>query len=305
MQTRNLILLGIAIVLGIFAVILANSYFSGVEQRQAQVAEQQKLARIVVATQPLDFGGPLTTENVKMQNWPEQSVPQGAFFNVQDALKDNRVALRPIVPGEPILADKVSGTDGRATLAALLPDGMRAISIPVNAVNGVSGFVLPGTMVDVLLVRQIEGDGSTGQDQRADVLLRNVQVLAVDQLANDKQGDPKVSRTATLAVTPRDAQKLAVAGRLGTLQLTLRKVESAAMTDGSDGRLTRTLTSRQLGLPRIVIPGRGGGGTPPSALASIAPPATIRPFVPTGPAMTVVRGTEPTSYQVGPLGGAQ
>ena len=161
MPRRNLIIIGIAVFLGVIAVILANSYFSGVEERQEQIAEEQRLARIIVATQPMEFGEPLTTENIRLQNWPAQSVPEGAFLTVADALKDNRVALRPIVPGEPILASKVSGTDGRATLAALLPEGMRAVSIPINNVNGVAGFVLPGTTVDVLLVRQIEGGGRT------------------------------------------------------------------------------------------------------------------------------------------------
>ena len=312
MQRRNLIIVGIAVFLGVIAVILANSYFSGVEEQQAQIAEEQRLARIIVATQPMEFGEPLTTENIRLQNWPAQSVPEGAFLTVADALKDNRVALRPIVPGEPILASKVSGTDGRATLAALLPEGMRAVSIPVNNVNGVAGFVLPGTTVDVLLVRQIEGEGADSQDMRADLLMENVQVLAVDQLANDQQGEPKVSRVATLAVTPHDAQRLALANKHGTLQLTLRKVESAALDDPVEGRLARTLTSRQLGVPRIVIPGSrssGGGGSVSSgpAMASISPPAIASASINipaySGPAMTVVRGTEPTNYQVGPMGG--
>jgi pilus assembly protein CpaB len=313
-QRRNMIIVGIAVFLGAIAVILANSYFTGVEQRQEQIAEEQRLARIIVATQPMEFGEPLTTENIRLQNWPAQSVPEGAFLTVADALKDNRVALRPIVPGEPILASKVSGTDGRATLAALLPEGMRAVSIPINNVNGVAGFVLPGTTVDVLLVRQIEGEGADSQDMRADLLMENVQVLAVDQLANEKQGEPKVSRVATLAVTPYDAQRLAVANRMGTLQLTLRKVESAALDDPVEGRLARTVTSRQLGVPRIVIAGSrnsggGGGGRVSSApaMASISPPSVANASmnIPaySGPAMTVVRGTEPTNYQVGPLGG--
>ncbi len=142
------------------------------------------------------------------------------------------MALRPIVIGEPVLRSKVSGTDGRATLAALLPDGFRAVSIPVNNVNGVAGFVLPGLMVDVLLMRQIEGDGADTQDQRADVVLEGAQVLAVDQLADEKTGKPKVSRTVTLAVTPQDASRLAIANRMGTLQLTLRKMEPTFAVDG-------------------------------------------------------------------------
>ncbi|MCT2559379.1 Flp pilus assembly protein CpaB [Tsuneonella sp. YG55] len=313
MQGRNLVLVGFAVVLGLIAVVIANAYFTGVEQKQAAVAEQQKLVRIVVATKPLEYGEPVTEQTVRLQNFPANSVPQGAFTSIPEVLKDNRVALRPIVIGEPILRSKVSGTDGRATLAALLPDGFRAVSIPVNNVNGVAGFVLPGLMVDVLLLRQIEGDGADQQDQRADVVLEGAQVLAVDQLADEKTGQPKVSRTVTLAVTPQDASRLAVANRMGTLQLTLRKMEPMFAVDreGDQPRLARTVTSRNLGLPRLVIGGknRGGGGgggySPPPApqLASINPPSMVNAVsVPMGPAMTVVRGTEPTSYQVGTLG---
>src|SRR5687768_8577631 len=132
---RNLIIIGVAVLLGLFAVFIANSYFSGVEQRQAQIADQQKLSRIVVASQPLKFGTKLTADNVRLQNWPAGSVPQGAFTSIAAALKDSRVALRPIVVNEPVLADKVSGTDGRATLAANLPAGMRATSIPISATS--------------------------------------------------------------------------------------------------------------------------------------------------------------------------
>ncbi|WP_202390167.1 Flp pilus assembly protein CpaB [Tsuneonella aeria] len=313
-------MIALAVVIGIFAVILANSYFSGVEEKQAAIAEEQRLVRIVVATQPLEFGAPLTQQNLKLANYPATSVPEGAFTSIAEALKDNRVALRPIVINEPVLRSKVSGTDGRATLAAILPDGFRAMSIPISNTTGVSGFVLPGTMVDVMLLRQIEGDGATQADQRADMILENVQVLAIDQTANDKEGNPIPGRTATVAVTPTDAQRLAMADRMGTLYLTLRKVEAQAGSAPAEGeRVARTMTSRQLGLPRLVIGGRSGGGggggggggsaaPAPSLpqLASISPPAAARtPSAPiyTGPAMTVVRGTEPTSYQVGSLGG--
>lgn len=315
MLGRNFILIGVAVLLGVIAVVLANAYFSGVEERQIAEAQEQEMARIVVATQPIEFGTPLTEQNIRLQNFPARSIPEGAFRSIPDALKDNRVALRPIVPGEPVLASKVSGTDGRATLAALLPDGFRAITIPVNNINGVAGFVLPGMMVDVLLLRQIEGDGATDSDQRADLVMESVQVLAVDQLANEKAGEPKVSRSVTVAVTPQDASRLAIANRMGTLQLTLRKMEPQFTVDSesTQPRMARTTTSRNLGLPRIVIGGRGGGGggggsapaprAPAPVLASINPPSTVPGVsIPTGPAMTVVRGTEPTSYQVGSMG---
>ena len=308
---RNLIILGVALVLGLAAVFLANAYFSGVDQRQAQIADEQKLARIVVASQPLAFGTKLTADNIRLQNWPANSVPQGAFASLEGALSNNRVALRPIVPGEPVLADKVSGRDGRATLAANLPAGMRATSIPISSVTGVSGFVLPGTTVDVLLTRQIPGEGANQQDQMSDVILENVQVLAIDQLADEKSGDPKPGATATLQTDLYSAQKLAIAQKVGTLSLALRNIENqepAALT---------TVTLRDLpggnyyrrGRPQTV----GQNGIPPilpqlfGALRPTAPPAAnpggIVAILPGGPMMSVYRGTTKSDYPVGQLGG--
>ena len=301
---RNLIILGVAVVLGLFAVFVANSYFSGVEERQERIAAEQKLARIVVASQPLAFGTPLTADNVRLQNWPETSVPTGAFRSVQAALKDNRVALRPIVPGEPVLADKVSGTDGRATLAANLPVGMRAVSVPITEVSGVAGFALPGTSVDVLLTRQIPGENSGQQDQMVDVIMENVQVLAIDQVVDEKDGKPKPGKTATLQADLYGAQKLALAQKVGTLSLALRNVETqqpVALT---------TVTTRDLGGTGVQRAPRRGVASRPMAVAAYTPPpaaiaAAIRAVAPAppGPSMAVYRGVEKADYDVGRLGG--
>jgi pilus assembly protein CpaB len=313
MQGRNWLVAAIAIVVGLIAVIIANAYFTGVEQRSASEADSQKMVQIVVATQPLAFGTKLIPQNIKLQTWPAASVPQGAFMTIPDALKDNRVALRPIVPGEPILASKVSGTDGRATLAALLPEGMRAVSVPVSAINGVSGFVLPGTMVDVLLTRQIEGEGAKREDLRSDVFLQNVEVLAVDQQANDKEGKPKVARTATVAVTLFDAQRLAIATKVGTLSLVLRKVEAApgSTIDGPPksavGTFASVVTKRDLGGPRLFVPKKSEAAPRPAAPAYAAAPrpprmggsVTAPGGFGAGGSMTVFRGAEPTTYPVG------
>ncbi len=317
MQGRNWVLLAIAGVIGLVAVIIANGIFSGVEEKRQQVADEQQITRIVVATQPLQFGTKLNEQNLRLQAFPAASVPEGAFRSLADAVKNSRVALRPMVPGEPVLASKVSGTDGRATLAAILPEGLRAKSIAVSAVSGVAGFVLPGTMVDVLLTRKIPGDGATAEDFRSDVLLENVQVLAIDQLADDKKGDPKVGKTATLAVTLPDAQRLDIAERIGSLSLVLRKVEDAAALAANQAgtpaaasvSTASTITNRQLGGPRFIIPARAQRAVMPGGYAPALQPALAQPGLAAGPApvsgpsMVVIRGVEPTTYPVGYLGG--
>lgn len=306
MQGRNVWVLLAAIAIGIVAVVLANAWFSGMEKRQVQAVEEQKLVSIVVATQPMEFGTKITPQMLRLQGWPSNSVPEGAFTAIAEVLKDNRVALRPMVINEPVLASKVSGTDGRATLAAVLPKGMAAFSIPVDAVNGVAGFVLPGTMVDIMLTRQIEGPGASGTDLRSDVILRNVQVLAVDQFSSDKEGDPKVSRTATMAVTLFDAQRLAIAQKLGTLSLALRKVEDGASQPGATAIVdaTSTVTSRQIARPMYVgvrpVPGPAMQRAAAYRIPAIvrAPRSISAGPVSTGSTMTVIRGTEPTTYSL-------
>lgn len=301
MNRNTLIILG-ALVIAAIAVVLANAYFTGIEQRaETQVADQSTTG-IVVATQPLDFGDALTPENVRLQNFPASSIPQGAFRNVRDALAENRVALRPIVPGEPVLADKVSGANGRAVLAAVLPEGMRAIAVPLSAVTGVAGFVRPGDTVDVLLTRQIPGDGAESTDLMSDVILERVKVLAIDQIASEAETAPKVGSTAVLEVDPLQAQQLAIATKIGTLSLTLRNIESQEAFAG------RTVTNRDIGNSRLYIrerPQRTAANTQytPAVAQPGVQAARPVPAVPSGPSMTIYRGIEGQAYPVGFLGG--
>ena len=226
MRSRNWIVLGIAVIVGLFAVYIANSYFSGVQESEERRAEELQMARIVVASQELAFGAPLTETNTRLVNWPASSVPVGAFTSLQEAMSSGRVVLRPITVGEPILASKVSGTGGRATLSANLPKDMRAVSIPINTVAGVAGFVRPGDVVDVMLTRQIPGEGADTADKMTHVVLENVLVLATDQQADEKSTQPAVSQTATLQTDLFGAQKLALAREVGTFTLALRNVEN-------------------------------------------------------------------------------
>ena len=295
MQARNLIVLGIAVILGLFAVYLANVYFSGVEQKQGRVAEAQTQQRIVVANQDLVFGTPLGPQNLRLANWPASSVPAGAFTSISDALRNGRVALRPIVVGEPVLASKVSGADGRATLAANLPTGKLAFAIRIDDVAGVGGFVRPGDVVDILLTRPIPGDGATGSDKMTDVVLEATRVLGIDQVSDESQTTPASGKTATLEVDTFGAQKLALASELGTLSLALRNVTDRV--SGSRG----TVLPRDLSASNYAIRARPVAA--PQAPLVAGPSIALRPRAasfsrPTGPSMTIVRGTQSSDHEV-------
>jgi len=306
MQQRNLILLGIAGVLGLFAVFLANSFFSGVEKRQETIAAQQKQARIVVAAQDMAFGTPLGLQNLRLANWPADSVPAGAFSSL-DALKGTHVALRPIVAGEPVLASKISGTDGRATLSANLPVGKLAYAVPINDVSGVGGFVRPGDVVDVILTRPMPGAGSSSStDKMTDVVLQGVPVLGVDQVADEKDTKAATAKTATLEVDTLGAQKLALSIQLGALSLALRNVADQTAGPAS------TVIPRHLSVTNDAVPRRSEGGmAPPQNLGQAMASAMSRPRFPgvtpasmsvsqrpKGPVMTVYRGGVSSDYEV-------
>lgn len=300
MRSRNLLIVGLAVFLGLIAVYLANSYFSGVEQRQAREAEANQLAQIVVATQEFQFGTALASTNLRLANWPANSVPQGAFVSIEEATRGGRVALRPIAIGEPILASKVSGEGGRATLASILPEDLRAVAVPVSAVTGVGGFVRAGDVVDVLLTRQIPGDGSSATDKMTTVVLENVLVLAIDQIADENQTEPAVGQTATLQTDVVGAQKLALAREVGSLSLILRNVENQDMGG------TRTVTSSDLGGAGYYIAARTSAPAAAPAAVAAAPRGTgggAAPRRPSGPTMAVVRGVEATTYEVKRNGG--
>jgi pilus assembly protein CpaB len=309
---RNKAIVGIAVVLGLFVVFLANSFFSGVEKQKEQQAEQARLVQVLVASQPLAFGTVLTPQNTKLVGWPAGSLPEGAFrtaIGVVNNPKGPRVALRPLVVGEPILASNISGADGRASISALLPDGMRAVAVGINAVSGVGGMVSPGDVVDVLVTRKMAGEGAGNDDQMTDIVLEKIRVIAIDQVADNKATDPKVAKTATLEVDAVGAQMIALAQEVGTVSLALRNVTS--VEDGANMTVTqqdlgsgwRSAPSRRAqsaspglaGLPSGFYSEAPMGAPRYAAPRPSAPAALPRPI---GPTVEIVRGTAPTTYEV-------
>jgi pilus assembly protein CpaB len=225
----------VALVLGLVAVFLANSFLSGTERKAAL----NGTTKVAVASAPMAYGTDVTPDKVRFVDYPNGSLPQGVFTNAAQLMPPGkrRVALLPIGVNEPILASKISAEGQGASIAALLPDGMRAATVAINDVSGVAGFVQPNDSVDVLITRTLPGSSGTGSV--TDVLLQNVRVIAMDQESKNADGSPKIAKTATLQVTPVDAQKLALAQTVGTLSLVLRKpgeqnnpvVETISMND--------------------------------------------------------------------------
>lgn len=291
MNRSGAIAVGVAVLIGLVGVYLLNIVLTSLESRSDAQARAGRLTNIVVASQPIAFGGEITALNTQVVGWPESSLPKGTFKSFEQ-LK-NRVALQAIVPGEPILAARVSGSSGRATLSVSLQPGKFAVAIPISDVTGVAGFVRPGDMVDVLLTRQIPGDNSGAYDKMTDVVMQAVRVLAIDQVADPGKTDPTVAKSATLEVDQLGAQKLSLARELGTMSLALRRIGTPAVGQPS------TVT------PRDISPNGIGARTIAAAAPAPARAAPARatapaasPPRPQGPVMTVYRKAKPTDYEV-------
>ena len=299
MRRQTLIALGIALVLGILAVYLANVYLTRTEARADAV--QTGMAKVAVAAVPLDYGTPLTPDKVKFVDYPAGNLPPGTFsqWNQLVPAGKQRVVIRPITMNEPILASKLAGEGMGASIAYLLPDGMRAAAVRINDVSGVAGFVQPSDAVDVLITRELPGGQAT------DVLLQNVKVIAIDQKAQGVDGKPALAKTATLEVAPTDAQKLALAQQVGALSLVLRKpgqeqdagrLETVSMSDlrysyyGARPINSAARPAVRASAPRRIIR---------RSVAATRPAAPPRPVT---NSIQVIRGTEGTNYEVGGYG---
>jgi pilus assembly protein CpaB len=194
----------------------------GATEAQAAVPKTE-LATIVVARADIPFGHKLAADLVRLQPWPKDALPTGAFTSLDELLggtgAEPRRVRRIIAAGEPVIAAKVSGFGEKVTIADVIDPTKRAVAIKVNDVTGVAGFITPGDKVDVVLTRQLEN-----QDLRADTILQNVTVRGVDQVADEDRDKPAVVRTVTVEVGPEEAQKLALAQQAGTLSLLLRNL---------------------------------------------------------------------------------
>lgn len=228
MRPSTLISIFLALMLAGLSVYGVRSYLDA--QRVAiieQAAEGTSASKnfVVVAKTGLGFGERLTAEKLDLMEWASDNLPTGAFSRVEDVVGSDdetaRYVLSSISEGELIMPAKVTMPGQRAKLSTAISPGMKAVSIRVNDVLGVAGFVLPGDRVDVMLTRG-GGDGAF-----VDILLQGVRVVAIDQIADDRKDQPSVVRTVTFEVTTEQAQKLTLAANVGTLSLALRNVASA------------------------------------------------------------------------------
>jgi pilus assembly protein CpaB len=257
MDVKKLALLVGALVIAVVTAIMAKNMFAGAGAQQAAAAPVVAVGpKVLVAKKALPAGTIIDPDSFTYQPWPKELM-QSAYYVVGSPDGDAKsllgtVVRYPITAGQPVTRGSLVAPGDRGFLAAALGSGMRAITVPVNSSTGVAGFVFPGDHIDLVLTQQVEGGGQGPALKVSETIIRNVRVLATDQRVTDKDKDGKIEvktfANVTLEVTPRIAEKIAVAQSLGTLSLSLRSIAD----NGSD--LERAVAAGDIKVPANANP---------------------------------------------------
>jgi len=264
-MNQNRMILGL-----IFAVVVAFVLSTFVYRQFKQASNVKPIAtqHIVVASSPLQLGTRVDASNLRLIAWPADEPVAGTFARIEDCA--NRALITPVAANELILESKLASKESGAGLPATIPQGMRALSVAVNDVVGVAGFVTPGTMVDVLVTAKVGGGNKSSEDSITRTILENVRVLAAGQkIEQDREGKPQTVPVITLLVSPEDAARLAMASTEGKIQLALRN----------------TVDTKKVEPPSILEANLfSSGSTPPPkrtgpVVKAAAPPPPAAPYV--------------------------
>src|SRR4051794_29932792 len=233
MDVKKVTLLVGALVIAVVTAVMAKNMFSGAGAQQAVAAPVVPTGpKVLVAKKAMSVGTIVDPESLGWQPWPKELM-QSAYYSEGQPDSDPQKLLGTVVryqvtAGQPLTRGALVGPKDRGFLAAALGAGMRAITVPVNASTGVAGFVFPGDHVDLVLTQAVQGGGDGPALKVSETIVRNIRVLATDQRFTDKNEDGKTEiktfSNVTLEVTPRIAEKVAVAQSMGMLSLSLRSI---------------------------------------------------------------------------------
>jgi pilus assembly protein CpaB len=244
--------------------------------------------QVVVAAADLTIGTPLTAEDLALARWPTSDIPVGTAMEKEALI--GRPLIYPVFKGEPILTSKLALEGSGAGLSAVIDEGMRAVSIRVDEVVAVAGFVVAGTHVDIMLT----GNPGSGGEQLTQTILEDVQVLAAGQsIQPDAEGKPQRVNVVTFLCTPDDAAKVILAASEGRIQLVLR---NAVEKDGEDELAKKDL-------PKVGRRELYAGGAPPPPRPAAArrpapPPAPVAPPEPEPVSIMMIRGSQVSNVEL-------
>jgi pilus assembly protein CpaB len=233
-------------IFGALAVVIAAvaSYllYNYLKSEQARVSEAVATVPVVSATTEIPVGSTINITQIKTVNWPQANVPQGALSSTDQA--SGRVAIQTFMPGDPIIEAKLMPKEGGFNILTYkIPEGHRAMTVSVDQVAGVAGFINPGSIVDVILTATPPGSSQS----ISKIVLQNMPVLAIGQIIEQKEGKPVTVPTVTMDVSPEDAEKLAVASTQGRLQLVLKRVGDKEVAKTTGANVSKVMTGATVG----------------------------------------------------------
>ncbi len=248
-RRRVFVVLALALLSGLVAAFSALRYM---QQRPTRLIAQEPESTLqaVVAAVDLPVGHMVRPEDVRLIAWPGDGMPEGMAMSIEQVA--NRGLVAPMRANEPMLESKLAAPGLRGGLPVIIPEGMRAISIGVDEVIGVAGFVTPGTRVDVLLTVTPVG----AREPITQVILQNVEAVAAGQvIQHDEEGTPLSVTVLTVLVTPEQAEELAMAATQGRIQLALRSYLDQAEVTTPGTRISELVTGGRPAPGRRVIRG--------------------------------------------------
>ncbi len=337
MDRKKLLLLLGALIVAIGTAFAARSMLMGTGTPQAIAAAKMPLGdKVLVAQRALPVGTIITADALGFQPWPKDLV-QDAYFveGTADMAKLLGTVVRhPITAGEPVTQGSLVAPGDRGFLAAALGPGLRAVTIAVSARTGVAGFVFPGDHIDLVLTQAIKAEGS--QLKTSETILQNLRVLATDQTTDQEtiEGKTRVRAfsTVTVEVTPKIAEKIAVAQTIGTISLSLRALADnsseleqaiasgaikvpAGASKADEEKILKQAMSKPIesgvsfttggDVSRFQRKRMSGPVDGPSAAARmvaampIAVPQALGPYIQMGPVVRVTRGKETETVRLG------
>jgi pilus assembly protein CpaB len=255
MDRKKLVLLLGALVIAIGTALAARSMFAGAAAPEVEAAAPVPQGpKVLVAQRAMPAGTIITADALNFQQWPKELVQDAYFLDGESDIAQllGTVVRHPITAGEPVTQGSLVRPGDRGFLAAALGPGMRAVTVPVSANTGVAGFVFPGDRVDLVLTQTVTGEEGAPL-KAAETVLRNLRVLATDQTTNQvKTEDGRTVvrgfKTVTIEVTPKIAEKVAVAQTIGTLSLALRSIADNQV------ELERAIASGDIVVPEDATP---------------------------------------------------
>jgi pilus assembly protein CpaB len=274
-----------------FAAMAAWLAYSYLQQEMSSVKAVQP-QRIIVAATDIPIGATIVERQVKVAAWPKDSIPPGSAQLTEAVV--GRVAIRPIAGGDAVTEQKLkpkSGGAGSGFLTYVVPQGHRAVTVAVNEVAGVAGFLTPNDRVDVIVTTPVPNNE---KESISKIILENIPVLATGQVTDQKEGKPVVVPTVTLDLVPSDAEKLVLSAAKGSLQLLLRNITDSAQFDSKGATIAKVLYGMEQipAPPKREVPqqGRKVHASPPVMVVKATP-------APRSYTLEIVRGTEKTSRQ--------